>query len=77
MSIVNFYIVYELYTCLCDLNTDFTLGDFLFGAVMVIKIGDNDKYEYIGYGTGFETRSTFSLSNDSGGYGKMLLLWCR
>ena len=77
MSIVNFYIVYELYTCLCDLNTDFTLGDFLFGAVKLIKIGDNDKYEYIGYGTGFETRSTFSLSNDNGGYGKMLLLWCR
>ena len=77
MSIVNFYIFYELYTWLCDLNTDFTLGDFLLGAVKLTKIGDNDKCKYSGYGTGFETRSTFSLSNDSGEYGKMLLLWCR
>lgn len=76
MSIVNFYIVYELYTWLCDLNTDFTLGYFLLGVVKLTKISENDKYKYIGYGTGFETRSTFSLSNDSGEYGKMLLLWC-
>ena len=34
------------------LNTDFTLGNCMFGSVKVTKNADPDKYAYTGYGIG-------------------------
>lgn len=42
-----------------DLNTKFTLGDCLFGAVKSTKNVDPDKYVYSGYDIGFDARSNF------------------
>ena len=36
-----------------DLNTDFTLGNCLFGSVNLTKNVDLDKYKYSGYDIGF------------------------
>ena len=43
-NIVNVYISSKLDTCSRDLNTDFTLGNCLFGAVKLTKNADPDKY---------------------------------
>ena len=47
----------------------FALLNSLFGAVNLTKDGDPDKNSYSGYGIGFDTCGTFSLSYDSG-FGK-------
>ena len=47
-----------------DLNSDFTLKDWLFGATLA-KYTDQDKYVYTGYG--FDSRSEFSLRDGSMG----------
>ena len=62
-NVVNLCIVNELDTWSRDLNTDFTLGDYLFGVVKLTKNADPDKYGYIGYGIGFEVHSQFLSSN--------------
>ena len=41
----------------------------LFGAVILVKIADIDKYKYSGYSIGFDTHVPFSLCNGSG-FGK-------
>ena len=56
-NIVNLYITFELDAKSRDLNTDFTLGNCLFGAVKLTKNTDLDKYGYSGYGIGFDARS--------------------
>ena len=45
------------------LNTYFTLGNCLFGAVELTRNADPDKYEYSGYGIEFDARSKFQLSD--------------
>ena len=57
------FIALALDTCSRDLNTDFTLGDYLYGAVNLTKNADPDKYRYSSYGIGFGARLQFSLSN--------------
>ena len=47
-NVVNLFIVYELDSWSQDLNTDFTLRDFLFGFVKLNKNADPHKYEYSG-----------------------------
>ena len=47
-----------------DLNSDFTLKDWLFGAKLA-KYTDQDKYVYTSYG--FDSRSEFSLRDGSMG----------
>ena len=47
---VNLYISYLLNEWSKDLNTDFTLGNCLFGVVKLTKKPDPDKYEHSGYG---------------------------
>ena len=73
LTYVEFFIFYELDTCSCNLNTDLTLNDCLFGAVRVTKKADLGKYGYSGYGIGFDAHSQFSL--------KMVKLvsyfWCK
>ena len=55
---VNIYIA-------CDLDSDLnnfdpTLQNCLFGAVRLTKNRDIDKYQYSGYGIGFDSKGTFS-----------------
>ena len=61
----NLYIYYTLGPQLRNLNTDFTLGNRLFGSVKLTKNADLDKYKYSGYGIGFDLRSEFSLPDGS------------
>ena len=66
-NVINVFIVYKLETWSRDLNTDFTLGDSLFGAVKLTKNTDPDEYGYSGYGIAFHARSQCSLSNGEWG----------
>ena len=52
---VNSYITYELDVWSKDLNTDFTLGNFLFRVVNLNA--DPDKYKYRSYHIEFDSRS--------------------
>ena len=60
---VILFIVDELDTWSQDLNTDFTLKDCLFGSVKITKYGDTDNNSYQRYGTGFDSRSIYSITN--------------
>ena len=62
-TIVNIYIVYKLGASTSSDN-DPTLKNFLFRAVTLTKNADIDKYEYSGYGVGFDRRSSFSFPGD-------------
>ena len=52
---------------LINANTHFTLDNCLFRSVKLAKNADPDKYKYSGYGIGFDSRSKFSLPDDSMG----------
>ena len=47
---VNVYITFELDTWSRDLSTDFTLDNYLVGAMKLTKSVNPDKYEYSAYG---------------------------
>ena len=64
-KVINTYIFYILNQWLRDLNTDFTLGNCLFGSVKLTQNADSDKYIYTGYGIGFDLGSEFSLPDGS------------
>ena len=55
---VNIYIVYDLKSNLN--NFDPTLKNCVFGAIKLTKNSNIDKYEYAGYGIGFDSKGTFS-----------------
>ena len=58
-KIVNIYIVYDLES---NLNKfDPALENCSFGAVKLTKNSEIDKYKYIGYGIGFDSKGTFYL----------------
>ena len=59
-TIVNIYIVYELGASTSN-NNDPTLKNCLFSAVALTKTADIDKYNYSGYGIGFDQRSSISF----------------
>ena len=64
-KIVNIYIVYDL-----DLNLnnfDATLENCLFGAIKLTKNSDMNKYNYSGYGIGFDSKGSFSHPTGSFG----------
>ena len=63
--VLNLYITYEIDTSARDLNTDFTLGNSLFGAVKLTKNADPNKYGCSSYGVGFDALSQFSWSDGS------------
>ena len=48
-----------------DLNTDFTLGDCLFGVVKLTRNTDPDKLKYSGCGTEFDSRTQSSWADGS------------
>ena len=56
-----------------DLNTNFTLGNCLFGAVKLTNNVDPDKYRYSGYGIGFDECSEFSWAD--GSWGKSVVIF--
>ena len=56
--IVNIYIVYE--TTPDTKTSKITLENCLFGAIKLTKNSDIDKYKYLGYGIGFNSRGSFS-----------------
>ena len=58
---------YELDTCSRDLSTNFTLGEFLFGAVKLTSNFDPNKYGYSDKDIGFDACSQFSLPNGKKG----------
>ena len=62
---ITCFIVYELDSCLRDLNSDFTLGVCLFGAVKLATNADPEKYVCSGYDIGFATRTEYSLPDGS------------
>ena len=66
-NIVNLYITYKLDTWPRDLNTDFTLGKYLIGAIKLTKKADPDKYKCSGYDIGFDSRSRFPWTDGSEG----------
>ena len=69
---VNIYFVYELGASSSH-NNDPTVKNCLFGAVILTKNTDVDKYGYSGYRTGFDRRSSFSFSG--GGFGQNTLIF--
>ena len=62
-KVINLYISYILNQWPRDLNTDFSLGSYLFGSVKLTKNTDLDKYKYSGYGIRFDSRSEFSFTD--------------
>ena len=66
-KVVNIYIVYELGASSSNDN-DPALKNCLFGAVILTKNADIDKYKYSGYGIGFDRRSAFLFPG--GGFGQ-------
>ena len=46
-----------------NLNTDFTLDNWLFGSVKLTENADPDKYKYSGCGIGFDSRSKFLFTD--------------
>ena len=71
-KVLNIYIVYELGASTSHTD-DPTLKNCLFGAVTLPKNTDIDKYEYSGYGIGFDRRESFSFPG--GGYGQNVLIF--
>ena len=63
---VNIYTAFELAgpSSHCD---EPSLRSCLIGAITLTKNADIDKYEYSGYGIGFDRRSSFSFPG--GGFG--------
>ena len=69
---VNFYIVYELGAS-SSFDDDRTLKSSFFGAVILSKNADIDKYQYSGYGIGFGAKSSFSFPGD--GFGQNVIIF--
>ena len=71
-KIIKIYTVYEMGASGSNDN-DPTLKNCLFSAVTLTKNADINKYEYSGYGIGFDRRSSFSFSG--GGLGQNILIF--
>ena len=71
-KIVNIYIVYELGASTSH-STDPTIKNCLFGAVILTKNADIEKYKHSGYGIGFDRRSSFSFP--SGRFSQNVLIF--
>ena len=69
--IVKIYIVYKLIPTTKD--SSFTLQNCLFGVVKLTINADIDKYKYSGYGTGFDSRGSFT--HPSGGYDRNVIIF--
>ena len=72
-KVINLYISYTLGSQLRNLNTDFKLCNCLFESVKLTKNADLDKYQYTGYGIGFDSQSEFLFTD--GSYGKNVIIF--
>ena len=70
-KIVNTYIVCEINKKDKTVISDPTLENCLFGAVILTKHVNFDKYGYSGFGIGFDKKGSFSFPN--GGYGQNII----
>ena len=70
-TIVNIYIVYEISKNYC-ISSYPTLENRLFGAVSLTKHVDIDRYQYSGYGIGFDRKGEFSFG--SNGFGRNVII---
>ena len=64
-GIVNVDIVYEI-TDNLNVSSYPTLENCLFRSVKLTRSADIDKYEYSGYGIGFEKKGSYSVGNEIG-----------
>ena len=71
-KVANIYIVYEL-SASSPRRDDPTLKSCLFGAVILTKNADIDKYQYSGYRIGFDRKSSFSFPG--GGFGQNVIIF--
>ena len=69
---VSIYIVYELGASDSS-DSDPTLKKCLFGAVTLTKNADIEKYEYSGFGIGFDRKSNFSFLGN--GFAQIVLIF--
>ena len=70
--IVNIYTVYELIP-FANSTINTILENGLFGAVKLTKNADIDEYKCSGYGTGYDSRGSFS--HPSGGFDKNVIIF--
>ena len=71
-KVVNFYIVYEI-SKFHEINGYPILTNALFGAVKLTKNINIDKYEYFGYGIGFDEKGFYS--HPSGGTWRNVIIF--
>ena len=64
-NVIDLYICYKINPPLRNLNTDFTLNNWLFGSAKLTKNADLDKYKYGCYGIVFDSRSEFLFTDES------------
>ena len=64
-GVLNFYTVSEINKLALNLDSKFTLGNSLIGAVKLTKNADLDMYSYSGYGIRLDACGFFSLSDGS------------
>ena len=71
--IINIYIVYN--TSPKTINLNFVLKNCLFGAIKITNTtnSDTDKWQYSGYGAGFDSAGSFT--NADGGNGKIVIIF--
>ena len=62
-KVIIVYISYILNQWPRHLNTDFTLGSWLFGSVRLTKNADLDRHKYSNYGHGFNSGSEFLFTD--------------
>ena len=72
-KVINLYISNTLGTWSRDLNTDFTLGNCLLGAVKLTKNTDPGKYGHSAYGIEFNARWQFLWTD--GSWGKNVVIF--
>ena len=72
-KVINLYVSYILGHQFRNLNTDFTLGNCLFGSLKLTKYTDLDKYKYTGYGIVIDSRSECLFTD--GSYGKNVIIF--
>ena len=73
MDAVNSCICYELDRPSWDLDTNFSLGNCLFGSEKLTKNADPDKYKYSSYSIGFDSCSEFLFTDRS--YGRNVIIF--
>ena len=62
-KVINLYLTYKLRKR-SNNSPDMTLENCIFGAVKITKNVDTSKYQYSGYGIGFDAGSSFSFGNN-------------